>query len=204
MKGFIVAAALLGFCLTGHAETPRPAEPGKEEPAAKPEWSFQGLIDTIDNIEWKGEWVPWIVPSPFGPGPAIFSSLAYNWQARTLTVEFLAYQKSGSLREHPGGETCQGIAQHAKSILRADPAQRALANVLEALPNPDTGSVQDESSAGGGNESGCKIIVKVTIQASLNDKSPYEVVSSCEISLPTEPDRSDEKAAARETGTGFD
>jgi len=204
MKVFVVAAVLLGFCLTAHAEPPRPDEPGKDDLATQSEWSLHRLVLTIDDIEWKGEWVPWILPSPFGPGPAILSSLVYNWQERTLTIEFLAYEKNESLKDHPAGETCQRIAQHVKSVFSTGPALNVLTNVLQGLPRPDTRSGPDEPSAEHGDEPRCTTIVKVTVQASPNDKQPYEAVSSCEISLPGDSDSSSERAAPGPAEMRFD
>ncbi|MEW6439960.1 MAG: hypothetical protein AB1640_03415 [bacterium] len=192
MTRTVVLAALLALFLgsAGCKDKPQPDPQDILKQAAKPEWNLTRLIETVDDIQWKGDWVASMVPSPMGQGPSILCSLIYNWRDKQLVFEIVAYQKNDSLRELSADSACQGIFENVKGAFEADPAHQLLAKVMQALQDEpfreEPGRLPDE----GWSEKKAVSVVKVSIQSGAEDKAPFEEISSCERFL--EPGSADE------------
>lgn len=155
--------------------------------ADSPEWSLQNLVEALDSLEWKGDWVPALLPSAFREGPAIAGSLTYRWQERELLLEFLAYERYDSLKSLPAEEACRKIALCVREAFSKDPLRGILARALEALPAPPHGSEISPAPGGGSKGSPCLTIIQVTVQANAGDQPPYRELSTCRDTLPGSP-----------------
>lgn len=167
--------------------------PSQGPSADSPEWSLQKLVEALDSLEWKGDWVPAMLPSAFREGPAIAGSLTYRWRERELVLEFLAYERYESLKSLPAEEACRKIALCAREEFSKEPLRTILAKTLEALPGPPS-SPEDGLGAGRTpEERSCLTVIQVTVEASEGDQPPYREVSTCREILPVASPASNER-----------
>jgi len=205
MKKWVWAVFLL-VLLSGCRKERDPGPLPPQGPIAdSPEWSLQKLVEALDSLEWKGDWVSAMLPSAFREGPAIAASLVYKWRERELILEFLAYERYESMRDLPADEACRRIALSVKEAFSKEPLRAVLARTLDALPRPprspetghDAGGPETGHDAGGpaSEDRSCLTIVQVSVQASPGDKPPYEEVSSCREAVPTGAPAANERTA---------
>lgn len=179
MSRWAWAVALVVMLAACRKEPDTQPFPSQGPIADSPEWSLQKLVEAMDSMEWKGDWVPALLPSAFREGPAIAGSLTYRWRERELVLEFLAYERYESLKSLPAEEACRKIALFVREEFSKDPLRAILARTLEALPSPPRGTETAPVPGGSSESSACLTIVQVTVQANAGDQPPYRDFSTC-------------------------